>query len=355
MRANDTIRKMCVLLISAVWTVLMAQSVESLMGGGMELMRNGAYSQAVAQFRKVLGQDPGQFEAQHNIAFCYLQMGRHADAVREFKRAIEMNGRNAETWANLAFAYEQMGKVDLATDALLKSVNLDPSNVTARMNLAAMYVNHDRLSQAITQYKQIVSTDRNNVEAYINLAKCLINAKQHVDAAKYLREAIAVEPASAEAHWELGNIYLDKDKDYSKAAAEYQIAVNLQADDIRFHKGLADAQEQAGKKPEAIETLKKALVYVNDALEREKIQRRLDVLEGRSVTGAKASTTGTAAPVVDDSKMDDLRKDMRDDERKTTRVVDTKTLDISGDFDDLKDDGSKEIDLTKEAKKRAKQ
>jgi len=52
--------------------------------------------------------------------------------------------------------------------------------------------------------------------------------------------------------------------------------------------------------------------------------------------------------------MEELQREMRTEEKKETRVLDTKPLDISGDFDDLSKDEGEELDLTEEAKKRAK-
>lgn len=328
------------------------QSVESLMNTGQELLRNGANSQAIATFRKVIARDPTHFEAQHNIAFAYLQMGRYGDAIREFKRAIQMNGKNAETWANLAFAYEAEGRSDKALEALYQSVNLDPGNVTARMNLATMYVNENKLSHAIREFKEVIKVDGTNVEAYTNLAKCLINAGKHDEAVQYLKQSISADPGNAEAHWELGNIYFDKQKDAGKAAKEYQVAISLQSDDSRFYRSLANVYISKGEKKEAAETLKKALVYIDDALTKDRFQAEIDRLEGKSASGAPA--VGGGGPTVD---MDAIGKDLRDDkdDRKETRVLKTSPIDISGDFDDLEDaDDDDGLDLEKEAKKRSR-
>ncbi|MDO5577359.1 MAG: hypothetical protein Q4F84_09790, partial [Fibrobacter sp.] len=51
-----------VLLLSAI---ISAQSIESMMAAGQELLRAGAYSQAVSQFRQVVSREPGNFEAQY--------------------------------------------------------------------------------------------------------------------------------------------------------------------------------------------------------------------------------------------------------------------------------------------------
>ncbi|MBD3244222.1 MAG: tetratricopeptide repeat protein [Chitinivibrionales bacterium] len=339
--------------VLAAAVIAAGQSVETLMNTGQELLRNGANSQAIATFRKVLARDPTHFEAQHNIAFAYLQMGRYGDAAREFKRAIQMNGKNAETWANLAFAYEAQGKSDKALEALYQSVNLDPGNVTARMNLATMYVNENKLSYAIREFKEVIKIDGTNVEAYTNLAKCLINAGKHSEAVQYLKQSISTDPGNAEAHWELGNIYFDKQKDAKKAIKEYQVAISLQSDDPRFYRSLANVHISQGEKQEAAETLRKALVYIDDALTKDRFQAEIDRLEGKTAAGTPA--VGGGGPTVD---MDAISEGLRDDEsekKKEERVLKTSPIDISGDFEDLEDSGDDDVlDLEKEAKKRSR-
>jgi tetratricopeptide (TPR) repeat protein len=339
------------ILTGLLASVACAQSAEALMNSGQDYLRNGAYSQAITQFRKVLAADPSQFEAQHNIAFCYLQMGRYPDAIREFKRAIDMNGRNAETWANLAFAYEQDNKSDKAMEALSTSVSLDPNNVTARMNLATMYANAERYPSAIAQFKQVIAADSRNSEAYLNLAKCLINSKNPGEAVKYLQEVITLEPGNAEAHGELGNVYWASQKQADKAASEYKTAIALNPGEAKYYQDLANIQHDLGKKDEEIETLKNSLLHCEDALAKEKIQKRIDALEGKGTADVKS---GSAAPAVD-MGMTDLKRDLRGDSAGSgSRVHKTEAVDVSGDFSDINSSKGDELDLTKEAKKRAK-
>ncbi len=342
---------------TALWTLalcaaLAAQSVESLMNAGQELLRNGAYGQAVSEFRKVLQRDPTQFEAQHNIAFAYLQMGRYPDAVREFKRAIEMNGRSAETWANLAFAYEAMGKSDKAIEALYNSVRLDPNNTTARVNLATMYVNEDRTEEAIREFKELIRIDAGNSEAYTNLGKCLINVGKHDEAIHYLRQGISMDPGNAEAHWELGNILLQKQEDFEKAKKEYQTAISLQSDVPKYYQSLANAQYQAGNKDAAVETLERSMVYINDAVVRERIQKQIDQIQGVASAGG---VSGSADDESTKPQMMEMTREGEEKERKETKVYKTSPVDISSDFEDLNADDDDGLDLEKEAKKRAKE
>ena len=80
------------------------------------------------------------------------------------------------------------------------------------------------------------------------------------------------------------------------------------------------------------------------------MQHRIDALEGRT-TATSGSEAAAATPAT--VEMQDLRRD-DDHGGADTRVTKTQTLDISSDFDNLESSGDKEVDLTKEAKKRAK-
>ena len=73
-------------IVLAVFVQVQAQSIESLMLSGQEMLQNGAFSQAVTQFRKVIQMEPSNFEAQFNLAFAYLGWGRNSNAVEEFKK-----------------------------------------------------------------------------------------------------------------------------------------------------------------------------------------------------------------------------------------------------------------------------
>jgi tetratricopeptide (TPR) repeat protein len=331
-----------------------AQSIEAMMNSGQELLRNGAASQAVAVFRKILSRDPQHFEAQHNLGFSYLMMGRNADAVRELKRAIDLNGRNAETWANIAVAYENLGQAQKALDALYQAVRLDPSNVDARMNLATMYFNADQMGSAIKQYKQVISLDGTNVEAYTYLAKCLLEQGKVSQAKKYLQQSLGADANNAEAHWELGNIYWKRENAPERALKEYRIAVNLEPNSHIYYQNLALLLEEQGKKEEAIDVWEKSLIYLDDALRKEKIRERIDVL--RHGATAESDEAATPPSVSTEDQINQLRKDLRRKDESETKVMKTTPVDFSSDFEKLQEEEEEEedVDLEEEMKNRVK-
>lgn len=329
-----------------------SQSEESIMAGGQALLERGAYSQAVTAFRQVLARDADNFEAQFNLAFAYLQWGRNSNAVEEFKKALQHQSKNSQIWANLAIAYENLGKKEESLYALNQAVSLDPQNITARMNLAATYMNADRTKQAMEQYRKVIEIDGTNEDALVNLAKCLIGEGQYDEATKYLKQISVSNPNNGEAHYELGNILWKRQNDKDKALTEYKLAVTLKPENLSFYDNYVALLIDKGDKAQAVELLKKSLVYTDDVLRKDKIQAQINKLE----TGGTAAPTATGADgekLVAKDQTNELQSELRKSKTTDTRRLETKPVNVMGDLEDISSDTSKVLDLKGEAKKRA--
>ena len=343
--------KLIVVLIVFAGVQLHAQSIEELMAKGQQLLERGAFSEAVTAFRAVTSREPDNFEAQFNLGFAYLQWGRNSNAITEFKKALRYQPSNSEIWSNLAIAYENLGQSSNSIGALLKAVQYNPSNITARINLAAMYHNANQFGKAIFHYKEAVAMDGSNEEALTNLAKCLVSTGKIKEAKHYLTMAIAANPNNGEAHWELGNISWKNEKNIEKGIAEYKLAISANPEGVPYYESLASAYETSGDKTQAIETLKSSLIYIDDALQKEKMQDRIDRLELGDVQKGKE---GGGTNLTTKSQIDDLKKELRKKESET-QTIETAPVDIMGDLKDINasDDNSNPLDLKAEAKKKS--
>ncbi|MDR0306423.1 MAG: tetratricopeptide repeat protein [Chitinispirillales bacterium] len=317
-----------VITVLAMSSALFAQSTESLMNAGNELLQRGAFDQAVTQFRQIVSREPRNFEAQYNLAFAYLGWGRNSNAVDEFRKALSLRPNSSHAWGNLAIAYENQGKTNDAINALSNAVKYDPNNITARINLASMYANTNRLNQAINAYMDIVKSGHRESNVMLNLAKCLISANRIEEAKNYLRESIAADPSNVEARWELADIFWKREKEPAKAINELKLAISVRPDVGSLYDQLAGIFESEGQKPEAVEQLKKALVYTTDVLAKERIQARIDRLEGKNVR----QTTGSApAP-----QMKQMRREDESGSGSQRRVAPAAPVKV--DFGDLLDE-----------------
>lgn len=347
---------MVTVLLLSLAALLFAQSTETLMSEGNMLLSNGASDQAVTKFRQVLARDPGNFEAQFNLGFAYLNWGRFSNAVTEFKKAVSLNPQSADAWSNLAMAYENLGNSNSAMEALYKAVQYNPSNIPARINLATMYGQRKRMGEAIAQYKQVIQIDGTNLDAHVNLAKCLLSTGSFKEAKYYLKAAMAINPNDAEAYWEMGNILRDNDKDYNGALTNYRKAITLQPNSQVYYENLGFLLEELWKKnkdeamrKEAIDVWQKSLVYLDDALQKESIQRRLEMIQkGESPTG-KATTEELFG-----NKTMQQEDAVKRDTPASQKKIQVESYDVGSDMNDLgkTEDESFDFDMKKAVKKK---
>jgi tetratricopeptide (TPR) repeat protein len=334
-------------------------SVEEYMAQGSALLRNGAYTEAITSFRKVLSMEPRNFEAQFNLAFAFLQSERYDKAIAEYNKAISLEPRNANCWANIGFAYQKAGKMNKAADAIGHAVELNPNNVEARMNLAAMYEDANARDKAIAQYEAVIRIDGKRGEAYSGVARCLTDKGNLEGAKKYLNEAIMADPTNADAHWQMGNILWKKEKKPGEAIKEYQKAIKLAEDSQIFYENLALLQEELGEKEDALATWKKFQIYLNDALKKEEVQRHIDKIEKGEPTSSsdvKAAAKENRQRVAQDDsvRMQELRSELRKDKKGEAKRMDAQQpVDIGSDIANINKDTNQAIDFRKEAKKKA--
>ncbi len=332
-------------------------SVEDLMSSGDNLLKNGAYTEAASVFRQVIAQDPRNFEAQANLAFAYLQAERYDKAVAQYNRALSLDPKNADCWANIGFAYQKLGKMGKAADAIYHSVELNPNNVDARMNLAALYENAGAFDKAVTQYEEAIRTDGKRGEAYSGVARCLIEKGNIAGAKKYCQEAIATDPTNADAHWQLGNILWKKESNKPEALKEYLTAVKLDENSQTFYENLGLLQEAMGEKDSALATWKTYLIYLNDPLKKEEVQKRIDRLENgatASSDNAAAAENREKASVQNEAQMQKLQSELhQDDSGAGAKRVDAPSVDVGSDLDKISQDTTQGIDFKKEAKEKA--
>ena len=358
-----------ILLCALLFTVpALAVSTEELMNTGNHLLADGAYDQAVSKFRKVIARDPGNFEAQFNLAIAYLNSEQYSNAILEFKKAIYINPRSAEAWSNLAFVYDKLGWSEKALNALYKAVISNPNNITARINLATVYAQNNRYNEAIAQYKQIIQIDGTNLDAHVNIAKCLISKNKLKEAKHYLKSAIAINPNDPEAYWELGNVLWDSERNSEGAVKNYKKAIALKPNSQVYYENLGLLLEELWKKnkdknkrQEAIDVWESWLVYLDDALQKEKIQSRIEMLErGESPTGKATPEELFGKSEPSREEIEQLRSEVRKEGGEVVakaNIIKVDKYDVESELNDLEksEDSKFDFDMEKAVEKKKKE
>ena len=87
-----------------------------------EYIRENNYQKAVEELRKLLDEDPFDFQGNYHIAFAYLLLKNYLKSIHHFEVARRINPQDQLTLYNLACAYALSGRKSEALEALERSV-----------------------------------------------------------------------------------------------------------------------------------------------------------------------------------------------------------------------------------------
>ena len=167
----------------------------------------GRYADAIAEYRKVVFLDAGNFVALGNLASANLMTGDFAAARDALLTSIEIE-ENDILYANLGIALYYLGDYDGAVTAHRRSVELAPSSSGAWIGLAdALYFAGYR-DEAERAYAAVIGLSRkqlevnsDDIESMTSLAWASAMAGLTDEALAYVSRAVALDPADPYSHY----------------------------------------------------------------------------------------------------------------------------------------------------------
>jgi len=92
---------------------------------GVSFLEEGAYDNAIIEFKAALQADPKNFEAQKNLAGAYLYKDEWEQARDNYIIARDMRPNDPSIYVNLALVYQHLGEPQLAWDNISKAKDID--------------------------------------------------------------------------------------------------------------------------------------------------------------------------------------------------------------------------------------
>jgi tetratricopeptide (TPR) repeat protein len=267
-------------------------------------------NKAIDEYRQALENDPNSEYLNAGLAELYAKTGRVRDAVLEAQAIIKRDPNNIEARKLLGRIYlRSLGDMQSGAQSseILKRaieqyeaiVKLEPKSVDDHLLLGRLYRLNNDMAKAEQEFKAAVQLDPDSEDAVTTLAY-LYNEQGNLTGATEILNSVPDADRSAKLYSALGYTY-EQQKDYKKAIASYQKAVDLDKDNLDAMRGLAqnlmndsqydealqqykqivdsDPQDpqsymrmaeiyrRTGHFNEALDSLKKADTYVQDSLE----------------------------------------------------------------------------------------
>ena len=186
---------------------------------------------AIAEYETIARLKPADLETKLLLGQLYALNHDHAKAEAEFKAAQKIDGDSEEVVLRMAALYSEEGDAQRAVDTL-SAVPVADRTARIEFALAASYDQLKKPKEAAAAYRRSLEIDPDNPDAERGLATALLMDDQLDEALKAFNALVAADPTDAQS-------------------------------DIR----ISEIQRRQGHYDEALATLEKAKLQVQDSLE----------------------------------------------------------------------------------------
>jgi tetratricopeptide (TPR) repeat protein len=216
----------------------------------MALRREQKDAEAVAQFRKVLAENPRMVDAWELLGSTLVRMGRDREGIAALSEALKLDpdrsgthialvkayslGRRPDlarahaelaTKQNPGYGYEilaqlmlDLGDVERAAEYARSSLAADPERVMSHFVLGVVAQRAGRYEEALAEYQQAEQHKRRRRTAVVrnlhaNMADCLARLGREAEAEREFRAEIETIPSSREGRVGLATLYRSQGRD----------------------------------------------------------------------------------------------------------------------------------------------
>jgi len=238
---------------------------------GTALVQKGHVDEAIVQFQRVLAIQPDHADARYNLGNAFVRKGNVDEAIIQFQEVLAIQPDYVEACNNLGTALVQKGRVDEAIVQFQRAMAIQPENVEAHYNLGNALFRKGRVDEAMIQYQRALTIQPDYVAARNNLGTALFERGRVEEAIIQFQKALAVQPSLVAAQGGLANIawVLATSPDPSVRNGTKAVELALQTDRLSggtnpvMAATLAAAYAEAGRFPEAITTIQRAMQLAN--------------------------------------------------------------------------------------------
>ncbi|MBR2299839.1 MAG: tetratricopeptide repeat protein [Alphaproteobacteria bacterium] len=249
---------------------------------GLVASAQNEHHQAVRYFYEALKKAPNPLPVYFNLAVSLTSIAKFSEAIEAYEHVLKIAPNTKEAYNNLGGIYEKTGELEKAKENYRKATNLDENYVDALVNLAVLENNETELTSLSLKfensplpfyYLSLSAYEKGDFDKALSFAlkadKCqeaydiknltaqiYLRLKDIENAIKYFHQALILNPKSLDALINLGT--LENEESFFKKA------LSLDIQNSEAHLAYADFLVQDGRKAEALEQYRSALLLGGD-------------------------------------------------------------------------------------------
>ncbi len=230
----------------------------SLNVSGDALFAQGRLHEAVAEYERGLLLSPEEPNLLNSLGVCQGHLGQTDKALTSFQRALAVAPDDYMAHFNLGFAQMEQGQLESAGRHLAKSLELSPDNPDVLFQLGRLAQTQGRLAEAADFFARAAALPGCRRAVHRHLAQVLISAGRAAEAEEPYKQALKVNPHDAAALSGLAGLYLDRGANREIALSLARRAHDLEPQEGRHLRVLAQALAENGQAEEAARVLSAA-------------------------------------------------------------------------------------------------
>ncbi len=206
------------------------------------------YQLAVENLKKAISLAPNYDYAHNNLGTVYGKLNQLDLAIKEYKHVLKVNDHFPTAHFNLGKAYEMKGVPDEAIKEYYLAIKKQHDFYQAYFNLANIYSRRKEYQKAIETYQEFLKYKASESAAYVELGKVFIKIEKIDEAFNYFSTAAKLDSNYVPAKIAIGNIFMMKGN-LNKAEEIFQQVLRLDAKNFTAYNNLGLIYLQHEKDP----------------------------------------------------------------------------------------------------------
>jgi len=173
---------------------------------GLKKQPGTAFDLAQKAFHDALTCDNHYKEARVNLGITYLNAGSMQESIAEFQKIISDDPADIQSRLNLAVVYLQTDAKDKGMEGLQEILRLDPDNIQAHYYLGSMYLKMGQNEKAIAEFQCMIKINPQGPEAHFFLGEAYRTTGRVEQAIDEYHKTLKINPHHSRASQSLSSL-----------------------------------------------------------------------------------------------------------------------------------------------------
>ena len=185
---------------------------------------------------------------------------RFSEALVAFEEAVKMDGKNAQAYRAQGKALEKLRTLDKAENAYKMATSVKPDYIEAYFELGQLQMTRKKFKESQGSFKKVIdlnpSFSEGKAQEYLKVAflkqgSNYYRQRDYLKAAAEYESATQIDPSDATAFYNLGLMQKSARK-YEAAEQAFETSVDLDQSYGKAHRALGDLYSETGKNSSAV-------------------------------------------------------------------------------------------------------